>query len=300
MTTTLEKIAAREQAIAATGDDLRAQIRNLTDRLSDLEAEAADLATARKVILPSARTNRRPQLIPPCPTTPSTSTSSPPSPAPGPHAAPESCAAIWTWAPGPPPSKACAPSSNAWSPPASSPRTRPACSPCHDPAPPTTPPTSTPHPRPRTNRTSTNFQLSEVAQEADGELVEAFGRLLPQLSASAVPLDQRGLARLLACNANTLLVARSSGKIVGVLTLVLIPLPSGVRGHVEDVVVDTAARGEGAGAALIAEALRLAEKAGARTVDLTSRPSRESANRLYERAGFQRRDTNLYRYQAEA
>jgi ribosomal protein S18 acetylase RimI-like enzyme len=32
------------------------------------------------------------------------------------------------------------------------------------------------------------------------------------------------------------------------------------------------------------------------TVDLTSRPSREAANRLYQRAGFQLRETNLYRF----
>jgi ribosomal protein S18 acetylase RimI-like enzyme len=61
--------------------------------------------------------------------------------------------------------------------------------------------------------------------------------------------------------------------------------------------VDEAARGQGAGEALVREAIRLARKAGARTIDLTSRPSREAANRLYERIGFVERETNVYRYE---
>ena len=35
---------------------------------------------------------------------------------------------------------------------------------------------------------------------------------------------------------------------------------------------------------------------GAKTIDLTSRPSREAANRLYQRLGFEMRETNVYRY----
>jgi ribosomal protein S18 acetylase RimI-like enzyme len=80
------------------------------------------------------------------------------------------------------------------------------------------------------------------------------------------------------------------------LTLVIFRTPTGARAWIEDVVVDESARGQGAGEALVAEAIRLASDAGARTVDLTSRPSRESANRLYEKIGFQARETNVYRY----
>lgn len=140
----------------------------------------------------------------------------------------------------------------------------------------------------------------EIAREAGDDLVAAFGRLLPQLSTRAVPLDREALERLLGCNANTLLIARDDEQIIGMLTLVLVPLPSGVRGHIEDVVVDESARGRGVGGGLITEALRIAGQAGARTVDLTSRPSRESANRLYEQAGFRRRESNLYRFEFAA
>ncbi|MFF7213713.1 GNAT family N-acetyltransferase [Streptomyces sp. NPDC008238] len=140
----------------------------------------------------------------------------------------------------------------------------------------------------------------EVVREADDELVEAFTRLLPQLSASAAPPDRESLRRLLAAEANTVLVARVDGRVVGTLTLAMFPLPTGMRAWVEDVVVDEAARGYGVGAALTEEAIRLADVAGARTVDLTSRPSRQAANRLYERLGFLVRDTRVFRYTLQA
>jgi len=92
------------------------------------------------------------------------------------------------------------------------------------------------------------------------------------------------------------LVARTDGTINGTLTLALFPIPTGLRAWIEDVVVDDAARGHGVASALTREALRLAREAGARTVDLTSRPSRVAAGRLYETLGFEIRDTRMYRY----
>jgi ribosomal protein S18 acetylase RimI-like enzyme len=136
----------------------------------------------------------------------------------------------------------------------------------------------------------------EVLDKVTGEVVEAFGRLLPQLSRSAAPLAQADLEAIVGCPANTVLLARSAGTITGTLTLVMFPLPSGLRAWIEDVVVDESARGQGAGEKLTREALRIAAEAGARTVDLTSRPSREAAGRLYERIGFEIRESRLYRY----
>jgi ribosomal protein S18 acetylase RimI-like enzyme len=138
----------------------------------------------------------------------------------------------------------------------------------------------------------------EVAREATPELVDALGRLVPQLSRSAPPPTVGEVAAIVGHEATTLLVARDGeGRIVGTLTLVVFPIPTGVRAWIEDVVVDEAARGRGVGEALNREALRLAAAAGARTVDLTSRPSREAANRLYRRIGFVPRDTNVYRFE---
>jgi ribosomal protein S18 acetylase RimI-like enzyme len=135
----------------------------------------------------------------------------------------------------------------------------------------------------------------ELVREITDEVVEAFGRLLPQLSTSAARLDRQGLAAIATWQGNSLLLARIDGVIVGALTLVVFPIPSGLRARIEDVVVDTAARGRGVGARLTERALEIAHELGARTVDLTSRPARETANRLYERMGFARRDSTVYR-----
>jgi ribosomal protein S18 acetylase RimI-like enzyme len=139
----------------------------------------------------------------------------------------------------------------------------------------------------------------EVAREATQELVDAFGRLLPQLSSTAEPLDRAAVGRLVSCATNTVLVARAEGTVVGTLTLVLFPAPAGLRGRVEDVVVDSAARGRGIAALLIEQALLIGREAGARTVDLTSRPDRTAANRLYERLGFRVRESTVYRFPVE-
>jgi len=136
------------------------------------------------------------------------------------------------------------------------------------------------------------------AQAADDELVDAFVRLTPQLSRSNPAPTRAELDEIVRSEASRLLVARDDdGTIVGSLTLVLFRIPTAVRAWIEDVVVDEAARGQGVGEALNREALRIAAEAGARTVDLTSRPSREAANRLYQRIGFEQRETNVYRYE---
>jgi ribosomal protein S18 acetylase RimI-like enzyme len=138
----------------------------------------------------------------------------------------------------------------------------------------------------------------EVVQDIGDELVKAFGRLLPQLSRSAPALDETALRALVDRPGNRLLVARLDGAIVGTLTLVTFPIPTGLRAWIEDVVVDEAARGHGVGAALTQAAVGFARDDGARTVDLTSRPARAAANRLYERLGFRLRDSKVYRLES--
>lgn len=135
----------------------------------------------------------------------------------------------------------------------------------------------------------------EAATKVSDELVEAFRQLVPQLSGSAPLPDAEHLALILRSPATTVLLAKDGDRIVGALTLALFGIPTGVRAWIEDVVVDEEARGRGAGEALTREAVRLAAAAGARTVDLTSRPEREVANRMYEKLGFRRRETNVYR-----
>ena len=138
----------------------------------------------------------------------------------------------------------------------------------------------------------------EVATEVTAELVEAFAHLIPQLSSSNPAPSEAELAELVGSPTTTLLVARGEdGRIAGTLTLCTFRIPTGIRAWIEDVVVDDAVQRQGAGTALIQAALAAPTRQGARTVDLTSRPSREAANRRYRAVGFQLRDTNVYRYQ---
>ena len=138
-----------------------------------------------------------------------------------------------------------------------------------------------------------------AASSSDDELIAAFNRLIPQLSRSAAVPTPELIREIVEAPANTVLIARDdrdNGRIVGMLTLVVFRIPTGVRAWIEDVVVDEAVRGRGVGEALSHEAIQRAVGLGARTVELTSRPSREAANRLYQRLGFVRRDSNVYRY----
>lgn len=139
----------------------------------------------------------------------------------------------------------------------------------------------------------------EVATTADEEIVAALQRLVPQLGRQEDIPTKEQIREVIGSPATTLLVARdrsNGGKIVGCLALVMFRLGTGLRAVIEDVVVDSAARGKGAGEALSREALRIAAERGAKHVDLTSRPAREAANRLYRRLGFRLRETNVYRF----
>jgi ribosomal protein S18 acetylase RimI-like enzyme len=148
---------------------------------------------------------------------------------------------------------------------------------------------------------STVPEITEVL-EVNDELVAAVGHLVGQLSASSPPPTSAQLEAIVASPATILLIAcdlaisEPHSTVVGMLTLVVFRIPTGVRAWIEDVVVDQSARGRGVGEALSRHALDVATRAGARTVELTSRPSRQAANRLYRRLGFQPRDTNVYRY----
>ena len=140
----------------------------------------------------------------------------------------------------------------------------------------------------------------EEATAVTDELVDAFRQLIPQLSSSSPPPGERELQELVASPGTFVLLARDGeGTVVGSLTLVVVRIPTGMRAWIEDVVVDESARGQGVGDTLNRSALDIARREGCKTVDLTSRPSREAANRLYQRLGFVARDTNVYRFELE-
>lgn len=138
--------------------------------------------------------------------------------------------------------------------------------------------------------------VSEVTAVTDG-LVDAFRRLIPQLSSSAPPPTAAELQAMIDSDADHLLVATDEdGTILGSMTLIVFRIPTGIRAWIEDVVVDGEARGRGVGEALNRRAIDLAYGLGAKTIDLTSRPTREAANRLYRKLGFEQRTTNVYRH----
>ena len=121
----------------------------------------------------------------------------------------------------------------------------------------------------------------ELITAATPEIHEAMGRLIPQLSRSAAPMSEADVERFLSQSGVHFFVFRSetadaegNHPILGMLSLATFEIPTGVRAWVEDVVVDEAARGQGAGQSLVVAAIEHAQKIGARTVDLTSRPSR--------------------------
>jgi ribosomal protein S18 acetylase RimI-like enzyme len=134
------------------------------------------------------------------------------------------------------------------------------------------------------------------AEHVDDELLRAFAELIPQLSSSSPPPTADELGEIIASPDSVLFVARIDDRIVGSLTLAFYRIPTGLKAWIEDVVVDQSARGAGVGAALNTAALDEARRRGAKAVNLTSRPSREAANRLYQRLGFVPYETNIYRY----
>jgi ribosomal protein S18 acetylase RimI-like enzyme len=136
------------------------------------------------------------------------------------------------------------------------------------------------------------MRLERVTQASD-ELVETIRRLLPQLTEARTPPTLEQLQEVVANQ--TLLVARDDdGTVLGTLTFVLYRVSSGVKGRIEDVIVDESARGRGVGEALVREGMRLANEAGVLMLELTSMPYRQAANRLYRRLGFVRKPTNVY------
>lgn len=135
----------------------------------------------------------------------------------------------------------------------------------------------------------------EAASEVSPELVGALAVLLPQLNPALPAPSAEHLAVLFADGGATLLVARDGDQIVGTAMVIVYPTTLRIESRIEDVVVDGSARGRGVGEALVRECIEVARRRGASIVELQTARSRMEANRLYERMGFERRDSNPYR-----
>ena len=143
--------------------------------------------------------------------------------------------------------------------------------------------------------------IIETQATVTDELLDALTRLIPQLKISSPRLTRDDVAALVSSDSVTLLTARAdaSARIVGMLTLIVYRVPTGVRARIEDVVVDESARGRGVAVELVRRALEIAREKGADGVALTSNPRREAANKLYQKVGFKRWETNVYFYKFE-
>ena len=138
------------------------------------------------------------------------------------------------------------------------------------------------------------MNIIEIKNYADAVL-DALNDLLPQLSSSTERLTEHELLEIIQSDKTHLLIAEEDDRYIGSLTLVLFRIPSGTRARIEDLVVQETARGKGVGRSLVQKAIEMADALGAEAVDLTTHPSREAANTLYKKLGFEIRETNAYR-----
>jgi GNAT superfamily N-acetyltransferase len=141
------------------------------------------------------------------------------------------------------------------------------------------------------------FRVANITKE----IYNTFQTLIPQLTTNVAPPSQSQLESLIAFDGSIVLAARASadGPILGLATVSLVRAPTGVHARLEDVVVDESARGQGVGAALTQAAIEVAREWGANYLALTSNPRREAANKLYQKLGFKRWETNVYRFDLE-
>lgn len=137
-----------------------------------------------------------------------------------------------------------------------------------------------------------------TAKTVNNQLVEALQRLIPQLTPNGEPITSQTLEELVYDkNSELLLAIDDLGQIVGTLALIVVRIPTGKKAFIEDVVVDESARGKGLGEKLLVKAIELAKLKGVQRIELSSRPMRVPANKLYQKLGFKQRETNYYRLQ---
>lgn len=132
--------------------------------------------------------------------------------------------------------------------------------------------------------------------QADAKAVRDINRLLPQLllSGSGKRISLSYLTAVVADKRNFLFTLTNAQHIVGMGTLVITITCMGRYGCVEDVVIDTAYRGQGLGRQLMKKIIAEAKKLKLDGLELSSRPARVAANSLYQKLGFSRKETNVY------
>jgi ribosomal protein S18 acetylase RimI-like enzyme len=132
------------------------------------------------------------------------------------------------------------------------------------------------------------------------KIYKAVLKLLPQLvPASELPSDEYFKGIIRSKHTHFFIAELGNKDIIGILTVAVYNIPTGTKFWIEDVVVDETHRGKGYGKELMLYAIGFARSAGAKSIELTSRPSRIAANQLYKNMGFELRETNVYRYRLD-
>lgn len=127
------------------------------------------------------------------------------------------------------------------------------------------------------------------------EYLLGVNRLLCQLSATANPMSSEQFKKLLSSTTSHFYIAKDGDIVLGMCTLAIYDAPTGRKAWIEDVVVDSDARGMGLGRKLVNHAIQQAHRYAPVTLMLTSRPSRIAANKLYQDMGFENKETNVYK-----
>ncbi len=140
-----------------------------------------------------------------------------------------------------------------------------------------------------------NTIVIEPVTKVTAEIQEAIKRLTPKIGNNYKPLHDEDIAEMVASPNTTIIIARFDQKIVGMITLLVYRIPYVKKAYLDDLVIDEEYRGNGIAKQLMQKAMDLAKEKGASYIDLTARPRREEGNSLYEKFGFKKRDTNVYR-----
>lgn len=129
------------------------------------------------------------------------------------------------------------------------------------------------------------------------QTAESLRYLAKQLGKNYHELRDEDIKEMIASPNHFLFLAidTKNDKPAGMILAMVYRIPYVRKGYLDDLVVDEAYRGNGLGTKLLQTALDIAHKRGAAYVDFTSRPKRGAGNNLYEKLGFQKRETNVYR-----
>lgn len=138
----------------------------------------------------------------------------------------------------------------------------------------------------------------EQVTKYSAEIAKTIRRLAQQIDDNYKPLSDEDVEEMLTSSSvYSLFFAYdiSTKEVLGMVMLLVYRIPYTRKAYLEDLIVDKSFRGRGIGKALLKKAVETAKSKGALYVDLTSRPSRIESNGLYEKFGFKKRETNVYR-----